>query len=357
MKIFVDIGHPAHVHYFKNLIKFLQLKGHIFFISARDRGMVKELLEAENLTFYNRGKGRNSILGKILYMFIADSLLLKKALKFKPDLFLSFGSPYAAQVSALLRVPSITMDDTEHATFGHLFYKPFSTVLLNPYCFNRDFGNKQIRFDSYMELSYLHPNYFVPPKGIKSKLGLSEKDQFCILRFVSWSANHDIGLSGFSLDEKRRMVKELSRFCRVFISSEKELPEDLMEYRFPLSPDQIHFALSECNLLVGESSTMASESAVLGTNAIFLDGVGRGYTDEQDAKYKLVYNFRNSKGVLEKAIELLKDNKSQVNAKKNCIKLIKDKIDVTAFLVWFIENYPESAKIMKENPDYQDRFR
>jgi len=27
------------------------------------------------------------------------------------------------------------------------------------------------------------------------------------------------------------------------------------------------------------------------------------------------------------------------------------------FLVWFIENYPESNKIMKENPDYQYNFR
>ena len=38
-------------------------------------------------------------------------------------------------------------------------------------------------------------------------------------------------------------------------------------------------------------------------------------------------------------------------------KMLSEKIDVTAFMVWFIENYPESVKIMKENPDYQLRFR
>jgi len=38
-------------------------------------------------------------------------------------------------------------------------------------------------------------------------------------------------------------------------------------------------------------------------------------------------------------------------------KMLKEKINVTAFLVWFIENYPESAKIMKENPKYQYRFK
>ena len=38
-------------------------------------------------------------------------------------------------------------------------------------------------------------------------------------------------------------------------------------------------------------------------------------------------------------------------------KMLSDKIDVTAFYTWFIENYPESAKIMKQNPDYQLKFK
>jgi hypothetical protein len=37
--------------------------------------------------------------------------------------------------------------------------------------------------------------------------------------------------------------------------------------------------------------------------------------------------------------------------------MLKDKIDVTAFLVWFVENYPESKEIMKENSDYQYNFK
>ena len=31
--------------------------------------------------------------------------------------------------------------------------------------------------------------------------------------------------------------------------------------------------------------------------------------------------------------------------------MLTDKIDVTTFMIWFIENYPDSAKIMKVNPD------
>jgi hypothetical protein len=38
-------------------------------------------------------------------------------------------------------------------------------------------------------------------------------------------------------------------------------------------------------------------------------------------------------------------------------KILQDKIDLTAFMIWLIKNYPESATIMKENPKYQNRFR
>ena len=37
--------------------------------------------------------------------------------------------------------------------------------------------------------------------------------------------------------------------------------------------------------------------------------------------------------------------------------MLADKIDVIAFMAWFIENYPESANILKENTDYQYKFR
>ena len=53
----------------------------------------------------------------------------------------------------------IAVDDTEHARFGHIFYKPFTEVFLNPSCFQKDFGSRQIRFNSYTELFYLHNEF------------------------------------------------------------------------------------------------------------------------------------------------------------------------------------------------------
>ena len=91
----------------------MESKGHDFFITARDKEVAHNLLQAYNLKFANRGKGENGLIGKFLYLFKADYLLFRHAKKFNPDLFLSFASPYAAHVSKLLRKPHITFDDTD----------------------------------------------------------------------------------------------------------------------------------------------------------------------------------------------------------------------------------------------------
>ena len=100
---------------------------------------------------------------------------------------------------------------------------------------------------------------------------------------------------------------------------------------------------------------------MLGTHAIYCDFAGRGYTDEEEAKYGLVYNFKLDEGSirssLEKAVELLGDNNLKNLGRKKREKLLADKIDVTAFMVWFVENYPKSFREIKESPEIRYRFK
>ena len=361
MNLFIDIGHPAHVHYFKNLIKIFLKNGHRICVTARDKEMAHYLLEKNNISFINRAKGSNKIVGKFFYLFRANIKLLKLSKKFKPDIFLSFTSPYAAHVSKIIGKPHISFDDTEHAKLGILFFAPFTESILTPKCFTKDFGKKHIRFDGYMELCYLHPNYFKPDQSILKLLNVQRDEKYVVLRFVSWKANHDIGHNGLSLENKILAVKEFSKFAKVFISSEGKLPETLEKYRINIPPERMHDALAFTELLFGESSTMASECSILGTPSIFIDNDGRGYTFDQEKKYNLVYNFTESaedqQKAIAKGIEILKSGKSNGNYKVNSLRLIKENIDVTAFMVWYIENYPESDRIMKQNPDYQYRFK
>ncbi len=356
MKILIDINHPAHVHYFKNFIKIMENKGHKFLIISRNKEIEHYLLKSYNIPFIDRGQGKNHLAGKALYYFKAVYIIFKKTIKFNPDIMLSFGSPYAAIVSRLIGKHHIYFSDTEHAKFSHFVTTPFSKCILTPSCYTKNIGNKQIRFNGYMELCYLHPNYFKHDSSVLELLGVKKDEKYVIMRFVSWNASHDVGHSGLSIEMKHKAVKELSKYAKVFISSEGELPDDLKQYQIKIPPEKMHDALAFATLFVGEGATMVSECACLGAPAIYVNTLSAGTLEEQE-KYGLIFSFRNSNGVLEKSIELLNIPYLKQEFQNRRKKMLLEKINVTAFMVWFVENYPESVKIMKENPDYQLKFK
>ncbi|NOU48429.1 MAG: DUF354 domain-containing protein [Bacteroidales bacterium] len=359
MRIIIDIGHPAHVHYFKHLISYLQSNGHILLISARNKEMTQYLLNQLGINFIDRGRGKNSVFGKLLYLVKTDALLFNVSRKFKPDLFLGFGSFYVAQVAFLLKKPSIILDDTENAKFSQLFYKKFASSILSPSTFKPYFGDKHIKFESYMELCYLHPKHFKVDNSLLQSIGVEENDKYTVVRFVSWKAHHDFGHKGISIENKIRAVNEFSKYGKVFITSEKEIPIELEQFRLKINPEHIHHLLAKATLFYGESATMASESAVLGTPAIYLDNVGRGYTDEQESRYGLVFNYSESMEDQMKSInqgcEILSNDSIDYQSKRK--KMLNEKIDLTSFLIWFINNYPKSMQIMKVTPEFQSKFK
>jgi hypothetical protein len=217
-----------------------------------------------------------------------------------------------------------------------------------------------INYAGYHELAYLHPNRFSPDKTVLNELGIKESERFVIIRFVSWNASHDIGHKGISYENKIKAIKEFGKYAKVFISSESKLPTELEQYRIRITPHRMHDAMAFASLVFGESATMVSEAVIMGTPGVYLDNTGRFYTKEQEVKYGMCFNYSESlkdqQKAIEKGIEILKSENLKEEWLDKRDKMLEDKIDVTAFLVWFIENYPNSAKIMKENPDYQYKF-
>ncbi len=69
-----------------------------------------------------------------------------------------------------------------------------------------------------------------------------------------------------------------------------------------------------------------------------------------------MFNFKKSEGVIEKAIELINSPYLKEEFQNRRERFLSEKIDVTAFTVWFVENYPESVKIINKIPKYQNRF-
>lgn len=347
MKVLLDIGHPAHVHLFRNSRRILMERGHDVFAIARDKEIVHYLLKAYRIEFYKgsiQKTGYRAPLELIEWFWKVYRLIEKLHI----DLVASIGSPGGAWAARLRGIPHLAFNDTENATKQRAIYKPAVTEIFTPNCFNVELGAKQVRYKGYHELAYLHPRYFTPDQSILEMLGVKKNEKFVIIRFVGWEASHDVKHSGLSLQIKRKAVQEFSKYAKVFITSEKKMPEDLEKYRITIPPERIHDAQYYAALLYGESATMASECAVLGTPAIYLDNDGRGYTDEQEEKFGAVFNFTESpedqERSIEKGIALLQmDNINEIWGEKRK-KLLEDTIDVTAFIVSEIEKYSKSVK-------------
>jgi uncharacterized protein len=359
MRILIDLGHPAHVHYFKRFAKIMISKGHKVLFTCRDKEIVIDLLRHEELDYVSLGKNKKTLPGKFWGLFYFTFRLFGTAITFKPDIYIN-ATIYSAIVAWVFRKPHISLEDTFNKE-QVILYKPFTSCILTGDYEHPRLGIKEINYSGYQELLYLHPNSFTPDPIVIRELGINDKTPYVILRFVSWKASHDFGHKGISFENKIKAVQLFSKYARVFISSESFLPEELRPYCFPLHPSQMHNAIAFASLIWGESFTMLSEAAALGTPAILIHDTYSFYLNDQEKRYSLVFNFTESiedqQRAIEKGIELLKTSNIKELSKKNRDKMLSDKIDVTSFFVWFIENYPDSVRIMKENPDYQYRFR
>jgi len=355
------MGHPAEFHYFKNVIKYLEKKGHHILVTARDKDVSLELLKKSGIDFICTGRNIPSRIGKIFTLFRNDFHIYKAVKNFKPDLIINFFSPFAAQIGWLTGIPVLGFHDTEISGVSIKLAQPFTNIVVVPECYTRKLPeNKTIRFNGYFELCHLHPGYYSPDPSIMVELGVGQNERYTLMRFVSRKAVHDTGIRGMSLKMKRKAVKAFSEIGRVFISSEELLPDDLAKYRLNVPVDRIHHVMNYACLCFGESATMSAESAVLGVPGIFLDQHGRGYTDDLEKKYGLVFNFKLGKEdqekSIEKGIELIKKHDREYWQKKKD-RLLAENIDVTAFMIWLVEHYPDSIRTIKLNPDYQFKFR
>lgn len=355
MNILIDIAHPAQVHLFKNLAWILKGKGHKILFTARNKEHCIYLLKRYGFDYISLGEVHSGFLMKTIFLLASIPKISKISKKFEPDMFLSDGSISFAFVSKIIHKPHVAMEDTGNLE-QVLFYKPFTEVILSPQCLRLSLGGKQVKYAGYHELAYLHPKYFNPDKAIFNILGVGEEEKFVIMRFSAHAATHDFGYDGMPLKYKIKCVEEFSKYAKIFISSEMRIEKCLEKFKINIPPEKMHDVFYYASLVYSEGAKSASEASVLGTPAIYLDFKGRDYLRDQEKRYGTIFNYGISRVEIEKSIqkgiEIL--NKAEVkqewNEKRK--KIINENIDLTAFLIWFIERYPESFKILKNKPDF-----
>lgn len=357
MRVLVDIGHPAHVHYFKNLANEIQKKGGEVLFTSRNKEISEYLLRFYKFNFISFGKPFRTLPGKILGLIYYTFRLIWEAVRFHPDFFLN-ATPYSAIAAWLLRKPHFSIEDTFNMEQVRI-YRPFTSVIFtSDYEHHPDLGRKEIKIRAYNETLYLHKNYFKPDPDSLKILNLKEGDVFSIIRFVGWTATHDYGQTGISEANKIKVVEEFEKFGKVFISAESNLPEKLEKYRIKLPYEKMHDVLYYSSLIYGEGATMAAEGVLLGTPTIYLSSNIMYLTIHHAQKGKKIYNYNLKDKGQSESIEKGKDILRQSNGIKK-IQIPDDEfnIDFTKLLLWAMEEYPNSIKVLHSNPDFQNEFR
>ncbi len=127
------------------------------------------------------------------------------------------------------------------------------------------------------------------------------------------------------------------------------MPEGLEKNRLIIPYNRIHHALYYAQMLAGDTGTMATEAAVLGTPGITynINTVKVGNFLELNGKYDLLYYFTRTQDAIKKAIDLIQEPNLKERWAKKREKMLSDKIDVTRFLANFIENFPERISKLK----------
>lgn len=342
MNILFDIGHPAHVHFFRHPIQLLRKRGHNIIVTSRAKEFALELLDEmgiEHVPLSSLGKG--GLVSLAFELIQRDYALLKIARKYAVDITAAIGGVSIAHLTRLTGIPSLVFYDTENAKLQNLITYPFASRVFVPKCYGAWLPkNRHTRYSGYHELSYLHPSIFSPNRDLAVVNGLAEHGDTFFIRIVSWKASHDVGEAGWSQDLLRKVITKLSKLGKVLVSSESPLAKDLDKFSYRGKLSAVHHILAFSKAFIGESATMASECAVLGVPAIYAAETGRGYTDEQEKQYGLVKNIRKIDwNLLESSIDDILEqpaNKWQT-ARKH---LLEDTINVAEFVTDSIESYP-----------------
>ena len=359
------ISHPAHFHLFKNTIIALETDGYKTVVVIRPKDVLEQLCINSGMNFI-KIKERSRTTGKI---GLASSLIQKTweicriVRKEKPDLMIG-SDGVIAYAGILFGIPSFDCDeDDAEATplFAKMFYPFFTGIIVPTICSVGKWTNKKIGHHSYHELAYLHPNNFTANAEVLDKYGISREKPFYLIRFALLTAHHDTGIHGIDTSTAIRLIYMLKNHGDIYITSERPLEPQLEPYRIHINPLDIFHIMAFADLFIGDSQTMAAEAGVLGTPFVRLnDFSGRlAYLNEIEDVYQLGFSHKSNdiEGFF-KSIQKWLDtpDRKEICAQRRQ-KMLSEKIDYAKFLTWFIESYPESARIMREEPEYQWRFK
>lgn len=325
MDVVISIQHPAHVHLYRYVVRELQTRGHVVHVFARDEPIIRALLDTYGIDYEAlAGPGHTPgprAFGQLSY----EWRLLTRAVRIQPDVMTAVGGVSVAHVAAVVGARSVVFTDTEHATLTNALAIPLANQVCTPTSYREDHGAKQYRYDGCHELVYLHPNRFTPDPSVLDQAEVDADERYVVLRSVAWNANHDADNGGF--DDVAGVIDRLEATgANVLITAEGDVPFGYADRCIEVRPHQMHDLLYYADIFVGEGATMAVESSVLGTPAVYVNTLDTGITDTLAEDYGLLFRCHGEarqQRAVERAVNLL-ENDDEYDWERRRVELLAD---------------------------------
>jgi predicted glycosyltransferase len=343
LNILVELGHPAHVHFFQHPIRIWRDQGHRVLIVTRDKEITHTLLDEIGLKYLPLTKQRMHMWSQGIELLVRWAKIFYIIKRQNIDVAISISGISTAVPARLAGIVSITNSDTEDAKLSNNIAFRFSDIVLTPTTFLRQTDFKNITtYNSFHELAYLHPNRFTPDKSCLQDFHIREDEKYIIIRLVKWKAVHDIHESGITEEHLKDIIQLFTRKqYKVLLSSERPLSKEFEPYLVKGNFSHIFHVLAFSCGYIGESPTMAVETAILGNPAILINSRVRhlGNMIEFQEKYGLLYNFER----YEAAVGFIRDDFFSEELRQKVTegrkRLLEEKIDVSAWIAEFVVNY------------------
>ena len=333
MRVVVTIQHAGHVHFFKNVLAELSASEHEVRVYARDNESSVELLDRCNIEYELLAGPSDSLPSLAATQAVYEWRLLRKVRAFDPDVVTAIGGVAASHVAAVTDTRSVIFYDTEHATLIRQLAFPFADTVCTPRCFRGDAGADHVRYSSYHELAYLHPDRFTPSEGVLEDVDVDPEGPVALVRLGDWGSSHDIGASGVT--DPLALVEALEADgVDVLVTAEGPVPDEIAARTFSLPAERFHDLLAAVDLYVGEGATTAAECAVLGTPAVYVSTLELGYLRDIESSFGLVTTCSgadNEEATLTAAREFL-DTDDEILERRRELLLV-DKVDTTDVII------------------------
>lgn len=363
MNILVDIGHPAHVHYYRNLATALIEKGHKVVFTVKDIEIATMLLNYYGFSYTTFPSKKDGLFEKVIRQMQYNWKLFRICKRERIDIAIGT-SVSIAHVSRITSIKSIIFDDDDDDVQPLItkYVHPYADVLISPEALKFKRKRKDtIYYPGTHELAYLHPSRFTPDRTVLHQINIGVDEKFFMMRFNAFKAHHDKNAKGLSLKQKLKIIEILKSHGKILITTEREIEPELKEFQLKASIEKIHSLMAYSTIFIGDSQTMTAEAAVLGVPSLRCNSfVGRlSCLEELEHRFQLTYAFSpsNFEEMLEKLKELLLMPNLKDEWQKRRENFLNAKIDVTAFWVWLINNYPESLRRVEDKEDFWEQFK